>query len=86
MTCPAYICMNVTMGTNESTVYWMVSAFDIVDGDVNTTCWITVDNGMVDVTSGDIFQVVETLVTCEASDGAGNTAMCDFNITVKGNP
>ena len=72
------------MGTNGSTVDWMVNASDIVDGDVSTTCWIECDNETVEVNSGDFFEVGDTLVTCNTSDAAGNTAMCGFNVTVIG--
>ena len=72
------------MGINGSTVDWMVNAFDIVDGDVSTTCWIETNVGTVEVNSGDFFEVRITLVTCNTSDAAGNTAICGFNVTVKG--
>ena len=72
------------MGTNGSTVVFMVNASDIVDGVVNTTCWIESNVGTVEVNSGDLFEVRITLVTCTTSDAAGNTAMCGFNVTVKG--
>ena len=73
------------MGTNGSTVDWMVNASDIVDGVVNTTCWIERNVGTVEVNSGDLFEVGDrTLVTCDTSDAAGNTAMCGFNVTVIG--
>ena len=62
----------------------MVNASDIVDGVVNTTCWIETNVGTVEVNSGDLFEVGDTLVTCNTSDAAGNTAMCGFNVTVKG--
>ena len=45
------------MGTNESTVVFMVNASDIVDGVVNTTCWIETNAGTVEVNSGDLFEV-----------------------------
>lgn len=82
--CPDNIDANVTMGSNSSAVNWTVSASDIVDGVVNSTCWVTVDSVQVEVTSGHDFDVGDTLVTCEASDAANNTAMCGFNVTVKG--
>ena len=40
--------------------------------------------GTVEVNSGDLFEVGDTLVTCNTSDAAGNTAMCGFNVTVIG--
>ena len=40
--------------------------------------------GTVEVNSGDFFEVGDTLVTCNTSDAAGNTAMCGFNVTVIG--
>ena len=84
ISCPVDIAVNVSMGTNGSTVDWMVNAFDIVDGVVNTTCWIETNVGTVEVNSGDFFEVGDTLVTCNTSDAAGNTAMCGFNVTVIG--
>ena len=74
----------MSIGTNESTVVFMVNASDIVDGVVNTTCWIETNVGTVEVNSWDLFEVGDTLVTCNTSDAAGNTAMCGFNVTVKG--
>ena len=72
------------MGTNGSTVVFMVNASDIVDGVINATCWIETNADPVEVNSGDLFEVGDTLVTCNTSDDAGNTAMCGFNVTVKG--
>ena len=57
ISCPADIAVNVSMGTNGSTEDWMVNASDIVDGVVNTTCWIESNVGTVEVSSGDFFEV-----------------------------
>ena len=53
------------MGTNGSTVDWIVNASDIVDGVIDTTCWIETNVGTVEVNSGDFFEVHVTLVTCK---------------------
>ena len=84
LNCPSVIAVNVSMGTNGSTVVWMVNASDIVDGVIDTTCWIETNVGTVEVNSGDLFEVGDTLVTCNTSDAAGNTALCSFNVTVIG--
>ena len=79
--CPSAIDVYVSMGNY---VDLMVNASDIVDGVVSTTCWIETNVGTVEVNSGDLFEVGDTLVTCNTSDAAGNTAMCGFNVTVIG--
>ena len=56
---------------------------DIVDG-VQYHLLDRLTNGTVEVNSGDFFEVGDTLVTCNTSDAAGNTAMCGFNVTVIG--
>ena len=70
-----YYYFELSMGTNGSTVDWMVNASDI-----NTTCSIGCDNETVQVNSRDFFEVGDTLVTCNRSD----IAMCGFNVTVIG--
>ena len=37
---------------------------------------------MLDPTSGDPFAVGTTTVVCAATDGSGNGANCDFDVTV----
>ena len=49
------------------------SATDIVDGAVATSC---------DPASGSTFALGATIVTCSATDDAGNTGSADFTITV----
>ena len=48
------------------------------------------DSGEFELTceplSGSIFKVGETIVKCTAIDGAGNTTLGEFLITVTGNP
>ena len=58
ISCPSDIAVNVSIGTNESTVVFMVNASDIVDGVVNTTCWIETNVDTVEVNSGDLLRLV----------------------------
>ena len=82
--CPVVDSVNVKNGTNGSTVNLMVTATDVVDGQVETTCWIEDDLGTKIYYPGYIFQVGDTIVTCNASDASGNTATCSFNVAVVG--
>ena len=62
----------------------MVTANDIVDGRINTTCWVDDAFGIKRVSPDYIFPVGETTVTCNASDASGNTDTCSFDVTVLG--
>lgn len=54
-------------------VSFAVSASDLVDGDVEVTCTRP---------SGSVFPLGATVVTCSASDAAGNTSSGSFTVTV----
>ena len=61
-------------GPDGATVeYGLITAIDDVDGAVGVTC---------DVASGTVFPLGDTLVTCSASDQAGNRGSNSFTITV----
>jgi hypothetical protein len=55
---------------------WRVSAVDNVDGSVDVTC---------DRSSGDLFALGDTRVTCTARDRAGNLAKGSFTVSVRDN-
>jgi hypothetical protein len=62
-------------GPNGATVSWPApTATDDVDDSVTVNC---------DKTSGDIFPLGTTTVTCSATDAAGNTASDSFAVTVQ---
>ena len=85
VTCPTAEAVNVTVGTAEGMVIWMpemATAIDVVDGNLSTSC--TMSSGGVTVMSNDLFPEGVSLVTCNATDDAGNTGMCQFNVTVNG--
>jgi hypothetical protein len=56
-------------------VTFLVSALDAVDGKVRPQC---------NATSGTLFRIGTTTVTCKAQDAAGNTASASFTIHVRG--
>lgn len=60
-------------GPTGAAATFAVSATDLVDGDLATTC---------DHPSGSTFAVGITVVTCTAKDAAGNTGTGTFTITV----
>jgi hypothetical protein len=53
---------------------WRVSAFDNVDGSVDVSC---------DRSSGDLFALGDTRVTCTARDRVGNVAKDSFTVSVR---
>jgi hypothetical protein len=64
-------------------VPFTVSAFDLVDHDLPATC--TRPNGVgvgETVVSNDLFALGDTLVTCKATDSAGNTGSSSFHVIV----
>ena len=69
---PADISQEAT-GPDGAPVAFTASAQDLVDGSVETTC---------DYDSGDTFALGDSLVTCSATDAAGNTGSGSFTITV----
>ena len=82
--CPTHEAVDVTSGKNGSTINLMVTANDIVDGQVSVTCYIIDTFGIQTVASGYFVQVGDTTVSCIASDEAGNVASCTFDVTVSG--
>ncbi len=74
ITCPADITVSTDAGTCDAVATW--------------TDPVTIDNcGVVTVmsshNSGDTFPLGTTTVTYTVTDNSGNTATCDFNITVE---
>ncbi len=61
-------------GPSGAAVTFSSSATDNVDGAVSTTC---------DATSGDVFEITTTTVTCTATDAAGNTGSGTGTIIVQ---
>jgi len=74
VTVPASITVPAT-GPDGAVVTFDVSAVDETDGAVAANC---------DWTSGAVFPVGTTTVTCDATDNAGNTGSATFTVTVVG--
>ena len=74
--CPASQTVEVTTGTTAVATWTDPTAFDVADdAAVAVTC---------DASSGDAFPVaVTTTVVCNATDAAGNTATCTFDVRIK---
>jgi hypothetical protein len=72
LTVPANMTIEAT-GPSGATVTFSASASDIVDGDVTVDCIPT---------SGSVFSLGTTTVTCTAVDAAGNEAQDGFTVTV----
>ncbi|XP_022099124.1 mucin-4-like isoform X5 [Acanthaster planci] len=81
VTCPAVGIEDCTTG-NNAMVDWLIqpSAVDAVDGPINTIMCRDQDNTLV--TSGGMYPVGTTIITCTAQDSASNDGMCSFVITV----
>ena len=62
----------------------MVTAFDVVDGQISPTCWALGEFGTDRVTPEYVFLVGDTIVQCNATDTSGNTATCSFIVNVSG--
>ncbi len=74
VTVPADITAEAT-GSNGATVSWIgVTATDDVDGSLAATC---------SKSSGSVFPIGTTTVTCSAKDAAGNIGDNTFTVTVK---
>ena len=73
ISCPADITVNATLGTCSAVVNFTVS------GDDNCGVPTIVSSPA----SGSVFPVGTTTVTATATDAAGNTKSCSFNVTVK---
>ena len=72
LTVPADMTVEAT-GPNGAVVTFTVSAMDAVDGSLTPACTPS---------SGSVFVLGSTKVTCSASDKAGNTASGSFTVTV----
>jgi hypothetical protein len=73
ISCPADITVNAPLGTCSAVVNFTVT------GDDNCSAPTIVSNPP----SGSVFPVGTTMVTATATDAAGNTKSCTFNVTVK---
>ncbi len=71
--CPGDITVSAT-GNSQAVVTFLVTAYDLVDGDVDVT---------LDHASGSSFPVGSTKVTATAIDSHGNAGTCTFYVTVK---
>ncbi|HEY6884250.1 MAG TPA: HYR domain-containing protein, partial [Nitrososphaeraceae archaeon] len=62
-------------------VSYLVSALDLVSGSIRPVC--TTNSGTVVVSSGSVFPLGTTKVTCTAKDASGNTQSGSFQIVVQ---
>ncbi|XP_070549873.1 hyalin-like [Ptychodera flava] len=75
LTCPADITVEIDYGnTTAVVVYSGQSAVDNSGQELAVTC---------DIPSSSTFVFDDTLVTCSATDMAGNTGQCNFTVTVQ---
>jgi len=80
ITVPADILDAAATGPTGAAVDFNVSATDEIDLDPDIAC--TIDGGTLSVSSGHIFPLGTTTVTCTATDQSGNTDVDSFSITV----
>ncbi|RLA68912.1 MAG: hypothetical protein DRG30_10720, partial [Epsilonproteobacteria bacterium] len=73
ITCPADISQANDTGSCSAVVTWTLPTATDNVGVASVTC---------DPTSGSVFPVATTAVTCTAIDLAGNTSTCTFSVTV----
>ncbi len=73
LTCPLVIRQNNGMGQCSAIVSYTATALDACDGSVTPSC---------NPASGTSFPVGITTVTCSATDVAGNTGTCSFNVEI----
>jgi Concanavalin A-like lectin/glucanases superfamily/HYR domain/PKD domain len=62
---------------NGAVVSFITTGSDLVDGAVSVSCWPS---------SGSLFPIGSTWVSCSASDRAGNVATGQFSVTVRTTP
>jgi hypothetical protein len=74
LTVPPGIAADATAPTGK-TVTYPALATDNVDGPIPVTC---------NPASGSLFGIGDTVVTCSATDAAGNTASASFTVHVRG--
>jgi hypothetical protein len=67
-------------GPDGATVSWNVTAFDIVDGDLDVTCK-DVSSDVI-ITSPHVFDIGLTTVSCSAIDLSGNKSNGQFEVSV----
>ena len=67
-------------GTNGATASWMVTASDVVDGDLLVTCKDAGTDTII--TSPHIFALGITTVSCSATDSSGNPGETTFTVEV----
>ncbi len=72
VTPPADVTVEATGGSGAPVTFGTATALDTVDGPVAVTC---------DHTSGEMFPVGSTTVTCRATDEAANTGSASFSVT-----
>ena len=73
--CPSDISVNTESGAPNATVSW--GMVNITDNDgLNSSSFSHMD--------GDVFPIGTMLVTISATDNSGNSATCEFNVTVTG--
>ncbi|WP_331527623.1 HYR domain-containing protein [Nocardioides sp.] len=73
VTVPADVTAEATDATGAKVLYGEVSAKDIVDGSIEPTC---------DLSSGAVFPLGATKVTCSAQDSSGNEGTSSFTVNV----
>src|SRR5690606_38049216 len=82
ITCPAPIVVTCA-DAGGAAVEFDVPVSDSCS-EVAVTCW-TIADPPVEVYSGTVFPVGDTIVSCVAADSAGNASVCEFTITVEAN-
>ncbi len=85
VTCPDNAVASLESGERQAVVAWPSepTATDIVDG--NITFIMCKDDEKVMATSGELYSIGNTTVTCTAQDSSSNAGMCAFTIAVSGN-
>ena len=73
VTPPGDVTVEATGPSGATATFGAATALDAVDGPVAATC---------DATSGDLFALGDTTVTCSATDSVGNTGSASFTVTV----
>jgi len=81
---PGSILVEATGTTGAPAVYPAPIAADLVDGVVAPICRLTTGFGVaIPIAPGAVFPIGDNLVTCTASDHAGNTGSALFVVTVR---
>ena len=77
LTCPADVTVNVPSGATQGVATWMAP-------NISDNCHVA--STMSNFNSGDSFPIGTTAVNYTATDNAGNSNSCSFNVTVTSNP